>query len=78
MCCQGLVRVRTLAAEFYTYWSQSRPLLETTNWTEEGLGHRVGAGRSVEMCLRRHKADVMCECRNLILLNPSSDVVFIR
>lgn len=48
MCCQGLVQVRTLAAQFYTYWSLSRPLLET-NWTDQGLG--VGAGRRAEMCL---------------------------
>lgn len=70
MCCQGLVRVRTLAAEFYTYWSLSRPLLDTS-WTDEGLSHGVGAGRSVEVCLRHRKADVVCECRNVILLNPS-------
>lgn len=28
-CCQGLVRVRTLLAEFCTYWSLSRAFLVT-------------------------------------------------
>lgn len=27
ICCQGLVWVRTLAAEFWTHWSLSRVLL---------------------------------------------------
>ena len=53
MCCQGLVQVRTLAAEFCTYWSLSRVLEGSPDRTpltviqvggdegmDEGLSHR--------------------------------------
>lgn len=33
MCCQGLAQVRTLAAEFCTYWSLSRDLWGTPDRT---------------------------------------------
>lgn len=32
-CCQGLVLMRTLVAELWTYWSQSRALLGTPDRT---------------------------------------------
>lgn len=37
ICCQGLVLVRTLAAEFCKYWSLSRTLLGTTDRTPYGI-----------------------------------------
>lgn len=37
ICCQGLVLVRTLAAEFCKYWSLSRTLLGTTDRTLYGI-----------------------------------------
>ena len=69
MCCQGLVRVKTLSAEFWTYWSLSGVLLGTTiavvqTGGDEGVNdfsatESESDGWSLAMFYRWKKADLV-------------------